>query len=141
MIGSPDFYLRSPAEMAGLFIQYPQAIENTLKIADKVDLTIEAGKWIIPKFEVPEGKTTEEYLRDLVDANLKDRYPSPTKEIHDRIAYELSIITQKGYTTYFLIVEDLKRWARGLAARLFPLPQSSASQNQYHPEKQYVRGL
>lgn len=118
MIGSPDFYLRSPAEMAGLFIQYPEAIENTVKIAEKIDLTIEAGKWIIPKFEVPQGKTTEEYLKDLVYTNLKDRYPKPTKEINDRIEYELSIIFQKGYTTYFLIVEDLKRWAReqGIAA-------------------------
>lgn len=118
MIGSPDFYLRSPAEMAGLFIQYPEAIENTVKIAEKVDLTIETGKWIIPKFAVPGKKTAEEYLRDLVNANLKDRYPNPTKEINERIEYELSIIFQKGYTTYFLIVEDLKRWAReqGIAA-------------------------
>lgn len=112
MIGSPDFYLRSPTEMLGLFIQYPQAIENTHKIAQKVNVEIETGKWIIPKFEVPEGKTAEDHLRSLVFDNVKERYPNPTKEIQDRIEYELSIIFQKGYTTYFLIVEDLKRWAR-----------------------------
>lgn len=118
MIGSPDFYLRSPTEMIGLFIQYPQAIENTVKIAQKVQLEIETGKWIIPKFEVPQGNTAEEYLRSLVYNNVKERYPNPTAEIKDRIEYELSVIFQKGYTTYFLIVADLKRWAaeKGIAA-------------------------
>lgn len=112
MIGSPDFYLRSPTEMTGLFIQHPEAIENTIKIAERVDVTLETSKWIIPKFAVPDEKTPEEYLRELVYKNLKDRYPAPTKEIKDRVEYELSIILQKGYTTYFLIVEDLKHWAR-----------------------------
>ncbi|MBI2036565.1 DNA polymerase III subunit alpha [Candidatus Microgenomates bacterium] len=118
MIGSPDFYLRSPTEMAGLFIQYPEAIENTVKIAEKVNIEIETGKWIIPKFTVPEEKSADDYLRDLVYKNLPDRYLNTTPEIKERVEYELSVIFQKTYTTYFLIVEDLKRWAReqGIAA-------------------------
>lgn len=118
MIGSPDFYLRSPNEMAGLFIQYPEAIENTIKIAEKVNIEIETGKWIIPNFTVPKEKTADDYLRDLVYKNLPDRYPDATTQIKERVEYELSVIFQKAYTTYFLIVEDLKRWAReqGIAA-------------------------
>ncbi|MFH1833106.1 MAG: DNA polymerase III subunit alpha [Candidatus Levyibacteriota bacterium] len=112
MIESPDFYLKSPEEMAGQFIQYPQAIENTVKIADMCNLEIETGKWIIPQFKVPKGQTTEIYLRELVDKNLKERYPKPNDEVKKRIEYELSIIIQKGYSTYFLIVHDLKQWAR-----------------------------
>lgn len=112
MIGSPDFYLKSTEEMKELFMETPEAIENSVAIAEKCEIEIETGKWIIPKFEVPKGNTEEEYLRKLVFEKAKTRYPSPTQEITDRIEYELSIIIQKGYTTYFLIVEDLKRWAR-----------------------------
>lgn len=112
MIDSPDFYLKSAEEMQGMFIQYPQALENTVKIAQMCDLEIETGKWIIPKFDVPGKITAEKYLRRIVDSHIKDRYPTQTKEIKDRVTYELSIIFQKGYTTYFLIVYDLKKWAR-----------------------------
>lgn len=118
MLDSPDFYLKSPTEMTGAFIQYPQALENTAKIAQMCDIEIETGKWIIPKFDVPNKKTAKVYLRELVDKNLKDRYQNPTQEIKSRIEYELSVIFQKDYTTYFLIVYDLKKWAReqGIAA-------------------------
>ncbi|MBI2622733.1 MAG: hypothetical protein HYW64_01415 [Candidatus Levybacteria bacterium] len=118
MIDSPDFYLKSSEEMTGMFIQYPAAIENTAKIAKMCDLEIETGKWVVPKFDVPGNKTSEEYLKNLVYKNLKERYPHPTKEIKERVEYELSVIFQKHYTTYFLIVYDLKKWAReqGIAA-------------------------
>lgn len=118
MIDSPDFYLKSKEEMMGMFVQYPEALENTVKIAEMCNLEIETGKWIIPKFAVPGKKKPEEYLRELVYKNLNDRYDNPTEEIKKRVEYELSVITQKGYTTYFLIVYDLKKWAReqGIAA-------------------------
>lgn len=118
MIDSPDFYLRSSEEMAGLFIQYPEAIANATKIANMCDLTIETGRWIIPKFDVQTNQSPDEYLKTLVHSLLKDRYEKPRKEIRERVAYELDVITQKGYTTYFLIVYDLKKWAReqGIAA-------------------------
>ncbi|MCL5433278.1 MAG: DNA polymerase III subunit alpha, partial [Patescibacteria group bacterium] len=112
MLESPDFYLKSPEEMQLAFLEYPQAIENTVKISEMVDLTIPTGKWVIPKFEVPDGQTTEEFLQKLVFDNIKDRYLETTDEIKERIDYELKIIFQKGYTTYFLIVHDLKKWAR-----------------------------
>ena len=118
MIDSPDFYLKSPEEMKNMFVQYPEALENTVKIANMCDIEIQTGKWVIPKFDLPGNITPEEYLKKIVDENLPDRYPHPTEEIKQRIEYELSIIFQKGYTTYFLIVQDLKKWARekGIAA-------------------------
>ena len=112
MLSSPDFYLRSPEEMTGLFIQYPEAIENTLKIASMCDLTLSVGKWILPKFPVPEGQKPEEYLRALVTERLPMRYKTMTVEISERIDYELDIITKKGYSTYFLIVSDFMNWAK-----------------------------
>lgn len=112
MLGSPDFYLRNPEEMTELFAQYPEAIENTVKIASMCDITLSVGKWILPKFPLPEGHTPEEYLRALVDGRLPQRYKTVTEEIKDRINYELDIITKKGYSTYFLIVSDFVNWAK-----------------------------
>ena len=112
MLDSPDFYLKSEEEMKAAFMQYPEALKNTLRIAEMVNLEIETGKWIIPRFDIPKDITTEDYLRDLVNKNLKNRYPEPSEEIKKRIEYELSVIFQKKYATYFLIVHDLKDWAR-----------------------------
>lgn len=112
MISSPDFYMRSQEEMKGLFIQYPEAIENTVKIAERCNVEIELGKWILPNFDVPIGETGESFVRTLASERLKTRYPQITKEIADRLSYELDIICKKGYATYFLIVSDFVNWAR-----------------------------
>ena len=112
MLESPDFYLRSPEEMTELFARYPEAIENTVKIASMCDITLSVGKWILPKFPLPESQTPEDYLRLLVDERLPQRYKTVTEEIKDRINYELDIITKKGYSTYFLIVSDFVNWAK-----------------------------
>lgn len=112
MISSPDFYMKTPDEMTGLFIQTPTAIENTVKIASMIDLEIETGKWILPNFPVPDNKPPQEYLSELVHEKLAIRYENPTKEVLDRIEYELTIIGQKGYSTYFLIVSDFVNWAK-----------------------------
>ncbi len=112
MMGSPDFYLRSPDEMSELFAQYPEAIENTVKIAAMCNITLSVGKWILPRFPVPEGQTPEEYLRLLIDERVGNRYEKVTDEIRERINYELDIITKKGYSTYFLIVSDFVNWAK-----------------------------
>lgn len=112
MLSSPDFYVKSPEEMAGEFIQYPEALENTVKIANMCDITLSVGKWILPKFPVPDDKKPEEYLRELVYERAPRRYKELTDEIRDRIEYELDIITKKGYATYFLIVSDFVNWAK-----------------------------
>lgn len=112
MLSSPDFYMRSPDEMKGLFIQYPEAIENTVKIASMCDLTLSVGKWILPKYPLEEGETPASYLRTLVWDGAPVKYPKMTDEIRDRINYELEIINTKGYSTYFLIVQDFVNWAK-----------------------------
>lgn len=112
MIGSPDFYIRAPEEMTGLFLRYPQALENTVKIANMVDIEIERGKWILPVFPVPKKETPASHLEKLVYKRISERYKKVTDEIKQRVDYELSVITQKGYSTYFLIVQDFVNWAK-----------------------------
>ncbi len=112
MIDSPDFYIKSTAEMTGLFVQHPEAIENTVKIAKMCDLEISLGKWIMPVFSVPDKSSTGEYLTKLVLEGLKKRYKEITTEIKERADYELSVILNKKYETYFLIVADFVNWAK-----------------------------
>ena len=112
MIDSPDFYMRSPDEMKELFIQYPEAIENTKRIADMCDLTLDVGKWILPEYPLAQKETPNSYLTRLVRERQGDRYPEASKEVKERIAYELDIIGTRGYATYFLIVQDFVNWAK-----------------------------
>lgn len=111
MIGSPDFYIKPPAEMEKLFADIPDAISNANKIGERCNLEIKLGKWIMPVFDVPSDMTTAQYLKELVDEGLKTRYETVTPEIRERVDYELSIITGKKYETYFLVVSDFVNWA------------------------------
>ncbi len=112
MLGSPDFYMRSSEEMKELFAEYPEAIENTVRIANMCELHLTVGEWHLPKYPVPGDMTAEQYLRQLVEERLSTRYKEVTKEIRDRIEYELDIINKKNYTSYFLIVQDFVNWAK-----------------------------
>jgi len=120
MIDSPDFYFRSPEEMKGLFIRYPEAIENTVKIAKRCNLEIKMGDWILPQFEVPKEETPASYLKKLVYERLPQRYSHASKEILKRVEYELEIICNKGFATYFLIVQDFVNWAKTKGIRVGP---------------------
>ncbi|HVZ11954.1 MAG TPA: DNA polymerase III subunit alpha [Patescibacteria group bacterium] len=112
MIGSPDFYIKSGEEMRALFIDTPEAVSNTVKIAEKCNVELELGKWIMPVYNVPGGKSAADYLRELVYKGLEIRYGEVTDEIRERVEYELSIIIKKGYEAYFLIVQDFVNWAK-----------------------------
>lgn len=112
ILDSPDFYLRSPEEMQGLFIQYPEAISNTADIAKRCTVEIETGKWVLPHFPVPGEETPESYLSKLANERVAERYGQITEEIKNRLNYELSVITKKGYSTYFLVVADFVNWAK-----------------------------
>ncbi len=112
MIDSPDFYIKSGEEMEQLFLDIPDAVTNSSFISDQCNLEITLGKWIIPKYDVPNNKKTSEYLKDLVNKGLKRRYGTITSEIEKRVDYELSIILSKGYETYFLVVADFVNWAK-----------------------------
>ncbi len=108
-----EFYFKSTEEMLELFKDLPEAIENTEKIASRIeDITIEFDR-IIPKYWGDlKGKTPQEVLREQTYKGAKEKYKQITDELKKRIDYELEIIHKKGYDDYFLIVGDLMRWAR-----------------------------
>lgn len=126
MINSPDFYLRSPEEMRQLFLDYPDALKNTLKIAEKCNLEIPIGQWILPRYPLPKGESAESYLKKITRKNLTFRFPQPTKEIKDRLEYELDVICKKGFAAYFLIVQDFVNWAKERGIRVGPGRGSAA---------------
>ncbi len=126
MISSPDFYIKSQEEMTGLFIQTPDAIENTVKIANMCNVEISLGKWIMPIFSVPGNKDEVEYFKKEIAKGLKKRYNKITDEILQRVEYELSIITKKGYQTYILIVADFVNWAKNQGITVGPGRGSNA---------------
>lgn len=114
MIDSPDYYFKSEKEMRGLFIDLPEAIDNTCKIVDACSVDIPYGRWILPDFKIPNDEKPEEYLRKQAYQNIKYRFSDKKKqeEIKKRIDYEINIINKKGYATYFLIVSDFVNWAK-----------------------------
>ena len=126
MIDSPDFYMKSSEEMTGLFVQTPEAIENSVKIAQMCNVEISLGKWIMPVFEVPENSSGGEYLTKLVYEGLEKRYGEVTPEIKERADYELSVILKKKYETYFLIVADFVNWAKSQGISVGPGRGSAA---------------
>lgn len=111
MIDSPTYFLRSPSEMEELFADIPKAVTNTLEIAEKVKIEITLGKFAFPNYEVPKDITPDEYLKKLCYERVKDKVEM-TPEIQQRLEYELSVISKKGYSTYFLVVSDFVNWAR-----------------------------
>ncbi len=112
MIDIPDYYFKSPAEMKGSFIDLPEAVENTLKIAEKCNLEIPLGKWILPEFKTPKDESVNSYLSELVRSRIGRVAGYDQKMVEKRIDYEIKIITSKGYATYFLIVQDFVNWAK-----------------------------
>ena len=109
-----ELYIKSPEEMADYFSGVPEAIENTVKIADKCNVTFEFGNTILPNYDVPEEfKTHYDYLEYLCNEGIKKRYgDNPSQEIIDRKNYELGVIKQMGYVDYFLIVWDYIHYAK-----------------------------
>ena len=111
-IDTQTFYIRSPKEMEALFPDLPDALENTVKIADKCGVELSLGSWSFPKFPLPKGVTASEQLKKLSYENLLLKVPNIDKEAKNRLAYELDIIDKKGFSPYFLIVRDLTQWCR-----------------------------
>lgn len=108
-----QYYVKSPEEMAKRFPYALQALENTHKIAQRCHVEIEFGVTKLPKFDVPQGYTSWEYLNQLCAQGLTQRYPQEqAKELEGRLNYELGIIKSMGYVDYFLIVWDFIRYAR-----------------------------
>ncbi len=107
-----NFAFASKSRMNELFSDLPEALDNTIAIAEKCNLELTLGKAIFPVFPIPPGSTPDEELRTLALAGIAERELLPTVELQERIDYELGIIKQKGYASYFLIVADLLGYAR-----------------------------
>lgn len=107
-----QYYVKSPEEMAKLFPYALEALENTQKIADRCHVEIEFGVTKLPKFDVPDGYTSWEYLNKLCFEGLQKRYEPVTDALKERLDYELNTIRNMGYVDYFLIVWDFIRYAR-----------------------------
>ena len=109
---SDNFYLKSPEQMHALFQDHPQALQTTLELAQRVDLTIELGRTLVPEFEVPQGLNPDGYLRQVVEEGIGWRYPGRQTEARERAEVELAVIEQTGFASYFLIVWDFMNYAR-----------------------------
>ncbi len=106
-----DFSFISQETAEKYFADLPDALENTEKIAERCNLKLELGKWVFPNFVVESGLSHDEELKKLTYEGLVKRNVEQTKEVTERIEYELRIIFNKGYSPYFLVVGDLMRYA------------------------------
>jgi DNA polymerase-3 subunit alpha len=107
------FDLKSPEELAEGFASWPEALENTQLIADKVDLEIPMGELILPVFEFPEGDTADSFFAKKIEEGIRYRYgENASQEVLDRVEYEIGVIKKAGYMTYMLIVADFINWAK-----------------------------
>ena len=117
-----ELYVKSPEEMSEYFKNFPDAIENTVKIAEKCNVEFEFGHTILPNYDVPpEYATHYDYFKKLCDDGIKKRYgENPSQEILDRAEYELKIISQMGYVDYYLIVWDYINYAKSVGIPVGP---------------------
>lgn len=107
-----QFYLKSPREMAAALPEYPDALAQTLRVAEMCNVELDFKKRYAPVFRPPHEKSADDYLKELVYAGAEERYGEITAELRERIDYELSVIRSKGFSSYFLIVWDFVRYAR-----------------------------
>ena len=123
----PDYYLKSEEEMAALFADYPEALENTAKIAARCQVDFTFGELQLPFYPLPEHfESDDAYLRALCEERLSSRYADVTNEIRTRLDYELDVIHGMGYASYFLIVWDFIVYARGHGVEVGPGRGSAA---------------
>lgn len=122
-----EFYLKSSEEMAQSFADMPEALQSTLEIAERCGVNIELGKQLIPRFECPDGKSEEAYLRELVAEGLRARYGDPPPaEAVERMEMELDVIIEMGFAGYFLIVWDFVNFAKSSGIAVGPGRGSAA---------------
>ena len=108
---SDQFYLRSPEEMADIFREIPEAVRNTLEVADRCNLVLDFSRIHLPRFPLPEGEDADGFLDKLCRQNLPRRYEETTPEIEKRLSSELGVIRKAGLAGYFLVFWDLVRYA------------------------------
>jgi DNA polymerase-3 subunit alpha len=122
-----EFYLRSSEEMAEVFAEWPEAIPNTVEVAERCDVEIELGNQLIPRYPTPGGEPEGAFLRDLVDRGLRARYGDPVPaDALQRADYELGVIDRMGFNAYFLIVWDFVKHAKDAGIAVGPGRGSAA---------------
>ncbi|HEY7521057.1 MAG TPA: DNA polymerase III subunit alpha [Methylomirabilota bacterium] len=122
-----EFYVKSAEEMAVVFADLPEACRNTLAVAERCNLTLEFGRFHLPKYVVPDGHTLETYLSELAREGLRRRYgANPGDAVDNRLAHELAVIEKMGFAGYFLVVWDFIHYARQHGIAVGPGRGSSA---------------
>ena len=121
-----NFYLRSEEEMTALFSAYPDAIENTARIAERCRVEFTFGTYHLPEFQLPEGYDSFSYLKKLCDQGFAERYGDKKPEYRKQLVYEQDMIEKMGFTDYFLIVSDFVRYAKSVGIPVGPGRGSAA---------------
>jgi DNA polymerase-3 subunit alpha len=109
---APEFYLKTPAEMEELFFNYPQALENTVKIAERCEVSLELNRFHMPDYRTPDGGDSRSFLESLCRDGINRRKLDWNPEYEDRLRYELDTINQMGFPGYFLVVWDFVKYAK-----------------------------
>ncbi len=109
---SDSFYFRTPAEMKEIFKEIPQSMRSTIEITQKCNLTMDFSQIHLPHFPLPKEINDDDYLRSICQENLKSRYPKLGKAVTERLDYELGVIKKTGFSSYFLIIWDLVKFAK-----------------------------
>jgi DNA polymerase-3 subunit alpha len=124
---SEEFYLKSPAEMRELFREHPDACDNTLLIAERIQPPVFESRDLLPRFPIPDGHTEESWFRAEVDAGMHGRFgDNPSEDVLKQVEYECGVILQMGFPAYFLVVADLVRHAKENGIRVGPGRGSAA---------------
>jgi DNA polymerase-3 subunit alpha len=116
-----EFYLKTPEEMRQLFRDHPDACDNTLAIAERVDVKFDTAANYMPRFPVPEGENEQSWFVKEVEKGLEQRYPNGiTPEVRKQADYEIGVISQMGFPGYFLVVADFINWSKRNGIRVGP---------------------
>ena len=121
-----EFYIKDADEMAALFPEHPEALANTVRIAERCQVEFEFGKYHLPEFDVPAGYTSLEYLQKLCDEGFAKRYPNDDGTVRKRLQYEIDMIAKMGFVDYFLIVSDFIGYAKSQGIPVGPGRGSAA---------------
>ncbi len=121
------YYLKSEEEMRALFPEHPEAFDNTWKIAEMCELTLEFGRTRIPTAQVPAGQTSDAYLEAVCRAGLEQKYPGSPEGPRERLEYELDVVRQTGFADYILVVQDFADHARQLGIQMALRGSAAAS--------------
>ncbi|MBD3183499.1 DNA polymerase III subunit alpha [Candidatus Poribacteria bacterium] len=123
--GSDEFHFRTPDEMRALFPDIPELMTNTLEIAEKCNVEMNFDV-VIPDIELPEGHNPDSYLEELARKGIKERYSNPAKEVEERLQYELALIRETGFATFFLMAREVVNFAQSRGISVGPGRGSAA---------------